>query len=160
MRLYKITRYAVPGLVLVLCEQTFGKYISVGGAVPMLCFCFCLCASVLEEELCYIAGASAALGAVCDILSGHGFGTYTLTFTLAAMATNAVHNRLFSSKSLFLFLNAMIMTVFAQTVYFLMHIIEIHSGLRFLGLILPMAVYNAVVTVLIYPVVRKIFKRR
>ncbi len=160
MRLYKVTRYALPGLAAVLCEQIFGKYIAISGAVPMLCFCFCICTAVLEEESCCTAWSAAVLGGVCDVLSGHGIGTYMLTFTLAAMGTYAVHNRLFSSKRLFLFLDMLVMTIFVQTVYYLTHIIEIGSEYRFVQIILPMAVYNAVLTVIMYPLVKRIFKRR
>lgn len=161
MRIIKNTKYVLTGLLLLIFEQTAGKYIAVNGAIPMLAFCFCVTASAMEDDLNYVVWVSGVLGALSDILSGHGFGTYTLTFVLSALATFSVRNKLFSSIVLFLAADIFILTFLTQSFYFLVNIGEIRNNFfdGALTIIICISVYNTVIVLILYPLLKKIFRR-
>lgn len=161
MRLVKNVRYAILAFVVFVCEMTFGKYLQIAGVIPMLTFSFCVTAAACEEDFGYILRISLALGIILDVFSGHGFGTYTLTYTLAALATYTVRDSLFSSKLLFLAFDAFVMTVFLNVIYYLFHIIDIGNGFWevFSGIMVPQALYNTCVSLIFYGVLKAVFRR-
>lgn len=162
MKFVKTAKYAVMGFAILLCEMTFGKYLEISGAVPMLTFCFCVAFASLEKEINYVAFVSAFAGALFDILSGHGFGTYTLLFTLSAVATFLIRDNVFSSKALMLICDVFILSVFVEIIYFLIHITNIRGEFyrSFISVMLPVAVYNSVVSLIFYNILKPILSKR
>ena len=102
MKIIEYARYFLICLFTVIFEMTVGKYLAISGTVPMISFCVCTAISAREEKQDYIIFVSVFLGVVMDLLSGHGFGTYTVTFILSAYATYFLRNLIFSSITLFL----------------------------------------------------------
>ena len=163
MKLIKNIKILIISVAVVLFELTAGKYLSVCGITPMLTFCFCLTMALFEEKFSYAAAVSAVLGAVMDIMGGHGFGTYTITFELAAALTFVLRDKTFSSKLLLLIPDVLIMTVLAESAYYLFHINAVGSTAYLTGLtsvILPKGAYNIAVCLIFYPVVRALLYRR
>lgn len=163
MRLTKKIKYAAAAAAVILAEQIFAKYIAVGGAVPMFTFCFIIIASMLEDELSYTLTLSAACGIVCDILAVHGIGTYTFTYTFAAWAVYELHNKLFSSRLLFLEFAVFVLTFLLQLIYFVLHMRDIGTD-NFLSLLtsvmLASTVYNMVISLILWPVFKNVFEKR
>ena len=163
MRLTKKIKYTAAAIAVILAEQVFAKYIAVGGAVPMFTFCFIIIAAMLEDELSYTLTLSAVCGIVCDILAVHGIGTYTFTYTFAAWAVYEMHNKLFSSRLLFLECAVFILTFLLQMVYFVLHIPDIGTNnfpSLLTSIMLASAVYNMVVSLIFWPILKKIFEKR
>jgi len=163
MRFEKDIRYALLALLIFVTEASFGKYIAVSGAVPMLTFSFLIVCSVKENDLSYVMALAVILGAVSDVLHGHGFGAYTLSFAFSAFYTFKLKNAIFSSELLFLIIDAFLLTFLVQIFYMITHIGNIGSG-NFLrcvwSLVLPQAVYNTLICCLFYYIDSRIFKRR
>lgn len=159
MKLLIGIKYFLAAFAALLLDFTVSKYIAVGGGMPQFMFCFCILASLREKDMTRAAAAAIAAGAAADVLSGHGFGTYTFTFAMSAMATYAVKDKLFSSGFLFLILDAFILTVLSQTVYYLFHITDAGSsfGILFTSVILTSAAYNTVICAVFYPLSKRIF---
>lgn len=162
MKIVKCTRYVAACALIVLCEMAFGSYIKIGGVVPMLGFCFCITAAFFERDLNFIVAVGAVMGALCDCLFGHGFGTYTVLFALSALAVFYVRDKVFSSRIIMLAACAFIMSLAANAVYYVFHITEIGGGFFgvFLSIILPSGVYNTAVSLMFYPAVKRILGKR
>ncbi len=163
MKVIKGIHYATICILILLCEMTFGSYIKISGAVPMLSFCFCVVAALFEDDINFVTGIAAALGCVIDVLTGYGFGTYTFTFTLSALITLYIRDRLFSSKVLLMIIDVFVLSVFTNIIYYLFHIRDIGNsfGSLFVSIILPTAVYNVFVSLIFYPILKlTMFKRR
>ncbi|MBO5060784.1 MAG: rod shape-determining protein MreD [Clostridia bacterium] len=162
MRVLKNVKYALICFLILVCEMTFAKYLEIGGVVPMLSFCACLAAALIEDNFSYIIAVPAILGVALDICSGHGFGTYTIAFTLASVASFEIRDKLFSSKVILLICNAFVMTVLLNMMYYLFHINDIGGGFGalFLGFMLPSALYNIAVSLIFYPILKKILAKR
>lgn len=158
----KKTKYIISILLIFLLEQVTAKYLAVGGAVPMFLFCFVVTAAIFEEEFSYIVLLGAVCGFLCDTLSGHGIGTYVFTFTLSALAVFEFHNKLFSSKILFMICAVYILSIFVHIVYFIFHVSNIGAEnfiYAFSEIMQKSAIYNVVVTLIFMPIVGKLFKK-
>ncbi len=158
MRAIKNLKYALLCVIVFICEISFAKYIEIGGAVPALSFSLCLAWAMTEKSGMRIAVISAAMGAVLDAFSGHGFATYTVLFMVVSLICYEIRDKLFSSKALFLVFCAFIMSIAVNLIYCLFHIETVNGGLLngFTGIILPSALYNTAISELFYFVLRKI----
>lgn len=163
MKVVKTVRYTLMSFVILFCEMTFSKYIEISGVVPMLSFSFLITSVMFENNINYIVMLSAVVGGIVDVLLGHGFGTYAVTFMLSAIAAFFIRDKLFSSKVLFLIFSVFLLSIFTESVYYLFHITDI-GGRFFAGfafVIVPTGIYNTVISLIFYPVLKKIlFKRR
>ncbi|MDD6214666.1 MAG: hypothetical protein PUB42_05750 [Firmicutes bacterium] len=163
MKLIKNIKLFIISLVVIVFELTAGKYIAVGGISPMITFSLCLAMALLEDNPVYVAAVPAILGAVLDIMCGHGFGTYTITFELSSVLTFFVRDKVFSSKILMLIPDVFIMTLMCESLYYLLHIRAVNSTdyiVALISLIIPTALYNIVLCLIFYSVLRVIFYKR
>lgn len=162
MKTLKYLRYAVICALTVLCEMIFGSYIEICGAVPMFGFCFCITASAFERDISCAVGVAAVTGALCDVLYGHGFGTYTVSFALVALAVFYVRDKVFSSGILMLLTSVFVMSLAVNVVYYVFHITEIGTdfGSMAVSVILPSCIYNTVIALIFYPFVKRSFGKR
>lgn len=164
MRFEKDIKYALLAILIATFEATLGKLVAVSGAVPMLTFSFLIVCTVKESDLSYVMVLAVILGAVSDIMHGHGFGTYTIAFAVSAFYTFKLKNAIFSSGWLFLIIDAFLLTFLVQIFYMITHIGDIGSEnfLRCIfSLVLPQAVYNTLICCLFYLIgSKKIRKRR
>lgn len=163
MRFEKDIKYAILALFVCGCEVAFGKYIKILGAVPMLTFSFCIVCAMTEYEVSYVMILSIILGALSDILCGHGFGTYTVLFAFSAFYTFKLKDAVFSSKLLFLVIDAFLLTIITELFYMIIHIGDIGTQNFFKGFLLialPTAIYNTAVCCLFYYISGKFLHKR
>lgn len=163
MKLFKNLKYFFICFFVVLLELTVGKYLAVSGTVPMLSFCLCLVIGAKEEKLNYILTIGIIMGVLVDLFSGHGFGTYTVTFTLSVIGTYLLRNSIFSSTTLFIIFNTFILTLISCVIYYIFHILNvgINFGTMMTQIALPTAIYNVVICVIIYAILNlTLYKRR
>lgn len=162
MKITKNLRYTAALALITVCEAAFAKYIAVGGAVPMLGFCFCITTAFFEDDAPTTVIFSALFGCALDLLTSHGFGTYTLMFALCSAAAFSVRGRLLSSRILMLALFAFLLTLPVCAVYYVLHITEI--GVDFVGYfltkIIPCGIYNTAVSLAFYPICKRFFGKR
>lgn len=163
MKLFKNLKYFLICFFVVIFELTVGKYLAAAGTVPMLSFCLCLVIGTKEENLNYIITIGIIMGALADLFSGHGFGTYTVIFVLAVIATYLLRNNIFSSTTLFIICNTFILTLLSSVVYYIFHILNvgINFGAMISDIAIPTAIYNIIVSVIFYAILNlTLYKRR
>ena len=163
MKFEKDIKYAVLSLLVFIIEVSFGKYIAISGAVPMLTFSFLIVTAMLESDISYVIMLSVLLGAISDILYGHGFGTYTAAFFLSCYCTFKLKNAIFYSKWLFLTIDSFLLTIIVQVFYMIIHIQDIGASNFFRciwSLILPTAIYNMLICWLFYFLGSRILAKR
>lgn len=159
----RTAKYIILTILIAICEMTFAKYIAVGAAVPMLSFCFVILSAMNEKKTENATVLGLLVGVLADTLSGRGFGTYTFIFAVTAAETALFCDSILSSRFMFLLINTFIMTVFAECVYFLFNIIQIGAGAfwnSFTSIILPTALYNMVISAVLYKPVEKVLSER
>lgn len=162
MRIVKNTKYVLICFFVLMSEMIFGKYLEIGGVVPMLSFCLCLATAMIEDEPRYVICQAIVLGVLLDAFSGRGIGTYTITFLLSSFATYLIRDKLFSSATLLLVCDVFVMTFFSAFVFWLFNVWNVGSGFFWMlrSIALPQAVYNIVISLIFYYFVRKIFGKR
>ncbi len=162
MRYERKAKYALIIFLSVFFEMLFCKYLEISGAIPMLTFCIIMIISAFEKKEGNVIFSAIFAGAVLDIFSGHGFGTYTVIFFICAAISFFFSEKIFSSKLLFLMVSTFLLTLFAQTGYYLLHIGDISGnfGTFFTSKIMGTALYNMIIAVIFYPACVKIYKTR
>lgn len=163
MKILKNLKYFLICFFVIIFEVTVGKYLEISGTVPMLSLCLCLVIGTKEENFNYIVTIGIIMGLFADLFSGHGFGTYTVAYTLAVTATYIVRDNIFSSALLFLICDTFILTLLLSVFYYLFHILNvgIGFGVMLTGLALPTALYNVVVSAIFYAILNfTLYKRR
>lgn len=163
MKVFKNIRYFLICFVIIFLEFTVGKYLAVQGSVPMLSFCLCMVVGAKEKNPNYIVSIGIIMGVFFDLLSGHGFGSYTVTFTLGTLVTYIFRDKIFSSKILFLICDAFVLSVCLCIFYYLFHILDvgINFGLMFKNIAVPTAIYNTITSVVFYWILSpNLYKRR
>lgn len=163
MKIFKNLKYFLICFFVIILELTVGKYLEVSGTVPMLSFCLCLVIGTKEENFNYIVTIGVIMGVLADLFSGHGFGTFTITFTLCVIATYLLRNNLFSSTTLFIVFNTFILTLLFSVIYYIFHILNvgINFGAMITEIAIPTAIYNTIVSVIIYVILNlTLYKRR
>ncbi len=163
MKIFKSIKYFIICFATIVLEMTLGKYLSISGTVPMLSFCLCLVIATKEKDPEYILYIGIILGVLLDLLLGHGFGSYTVIFTLSVWVTFLLRDNIFSSLALFLMIDTFILTILLNVIYYLFHILDagIDFGIMLTQIAFPTAVYNTVISILFYLILKPtLYKRR
>ncbi len=162
MKVAKIAKYSAISFVVLLCEMTFSKHIEVCGAVPMFTFSFLMAAVIFEDDVKYILVLSALLGGIIDVSLSYGFGTYAVTFMLSSLVAFFIRDKLFSSKILLLICNTFFLSVFTEIVFYILHITDIGGRfwILFTSIIVPTGIYNIFISLIFYPVLKRILLTR
>lgn len=162
MRIVKNAKYVTVCFFVIICEMIFGKYLQIGGIVPMLSFSLCLATAMIEDEPKYIIVEAIVLGVLLDAFSARAFGTYTITFLLTSVASYLVRDSLFSSKILILMCDVFVMSLFSSFVFWIFNVWNLGSGFLWMltDIALPQSVYNITVSVIFYFLLKRIFNKR
>ena len=162
MKIFKDIKYFLICFFVIIFELTVGKHLAISGTVPMLSFCLCMVIATKEEKLNYIITIGIVMGVLADLFSGHGFGTYAVTYTLAVISTYLLRDNIFSSTTLFLVCNTFILTVIFSVIYYVFHVLNvgINFGAMLTVIAIPTALYNTVTCVIFYLILNSTFYRR
>lgn len=163
MKYSRDLKYAVLAFIVIFLEAAFGKYIAISGAIPMLTFAFVIVCALFEDDISYIMMVSVILGVFGDILYSHGFGVYTVSYCFAAYYTFKLKDSIFSSKLLFLVIDAFILCAMQQFFYMVIHISDIGTAYFWRGFFLiglPSSLYTTAVCCLFYFIGSSIFRKR
>ena len=152
MKIFKSIKYFIICFATIVLEMTLGKYLSISGTVPMLSFCLCLVIATKEKDPEYILYIGIILGVLLDLLLGHGFGSYTVIFTLSVWVTFLFRDNIFSSLAVFLTIDTFILSILLNVIYYLFHILDagIDFGTMLAKIAFPTAVYNTIISILFY----------
>lgn len=163
MKLVKNFRYFFVCFFVIITEACAGKYLAISGTVPMLSFCLCLAVGAHEENLNYIITIGIVMGALLDLIANHGFGLYTITFMLSSWVTYLLRDSVFSSKTLFLICDVLVLSILFCIIYYLFNILNvgINFAVMLTNIAFPTAIYNTFLCVafywMLYPIM---YKRR
>ena len=163
MKYSRDLKYALSAFIVIFFEAALGKYISINGALPMLTFAYVIVCAVMESDMSYITVLSVILGVFSDILYSGSFGIYTLSYCFAAYYTFKYKDSIFTSKWLFLLLDAFILSTIQQFCYMIIHINDIGVKYFWRGFFLkglPSSLYTTAVCCLFYFVGGTIFRKR
>lgn len=163
MKIFKSIKYFIICFATIVLEMTLGKYLSISGTVPMLSFCLCLVIATKEKDPEYILYIGIILGVLLDLLLGHGFGSYTVIFTLSVWVTFLFRDNIFSSLAVFLTIDTFILSILLNVIYYLFHILDagIDFGTMLAKIAFPTAVYNTIISILFYLILKPtLYKRR
>lgn len=163
MKILKSIKYFIICFATIVLEMTLGKYLSISGTVPMLSFCLCLVIATKEKDPEYILYIGIILGVLLDLLLGHGFGSYTVIFTLSVWVTFLLRDNIFSSLAVFLTIDTFVLSILLNVIYYLFHILDagINLGTMLAKIAFPTALYNTVISILFYLVLKPtLYKRR
>ena len=163
MKIFKNIKYSLICFFVIIFELTVGKYLEISGTVPMLSFCLCLVIATKEEKINYIITIGITMGVLADLFSGHGFGTYAVTYTLVVIATYLLRNNIFSSTTLFLVCNTFVLTLISSVIYYVFHVLNVGIGFgdMITDIAIPTALYNTFVCVIFYMILNlTLYKRR
>lgn len=149
--------------ILALFEAMFGVYIKIGNIMPDLLFVFALCYAVEKNTINSTIIISAICGALADCFSGRIFGTYLVIFLICAVLIWIIKENIFKNSILVAFLLVFLFSILGKSMYFVANI----SVLKDMGylyslfrIILPEALFNTVVSLLIIPLLRLTLKKR
>lgn len=163
MNFFKILKYFLICFITFIFEMTVGKFLAISGTVPMISYCLCMVISAKENKENYIIYTNIAVGAMLDLLVGHGFGSYTIIFILSSFVTYLLRDSIFSSKLLFLVIDTFILTIISSVIYYLFHILNVgmNFGTMLVNFAVPTAIYNVFVCIFIYFILSfTLYKRR
>lgn len=154
--IFKYLFTAVLIFALIVLQTTVIRGVEIFHVVPNLLVVMVVCYSLLHEEY-----SALAVGAICglllDIHGGRTVGMNALLCTLLAYLCVCVSGNLYSNNSFV----AMVFVLFLSVVYELVIYIFYFAiwghgsfGYALLYKILPGSLYNSLVTILLYPLVR------
>ncbi len=147
---------AVLVFVLIVLQTTVIRGIEVFHVVPNLLVVMVVCYSLLHEDY-----SALVVGAICglllDIHGGRSVGMNALLCTLLAYLCVCVSGNLYNNNSLVAMVFVLFLSIAYELIIYIFYFaIWGHGSFVYALLykILPGAVYNSLVTILLYPLVR------
>ncbi len=156
-------RIAVWIVVLALIQAMLGTYIKIGDIMPDLLFVFVLCYAVEGNSINSTITASAICGALADCLCGRIFGTYFAIFLLCSVLIWSVRQSIFKNSILISFILILAFCCLGKSMYFIANISVLKDAgylYSLFRIILPEALYNTLVSILVLPLLRLTLKKR
>lgn len=144
-----------------LLQSTVLENIEVMGIRPNLLLVVAISAALLREDM-EAAFMGLACGLGMDILVGRTIGWYGMCLFLICFAIGTVNSKLYKENPLipvfFVFFSSIAVEIMY---YFINFFLKGYQDLIFVisTLVFPESVYNAVLSIPIYPVVLRIFKK-
>ena len=149
--------------VLTFIESMLGTYIKIGDIMPDLLFVFVLCYAVMKNSINSIITISAICGALADCLCGRIFGTYFAIFLLSGVLIWFIGQSIFKSNMLISVMLIFVFCVLGKSMYFIANISVLKDAgylYSLFRIILPEALYNTVISLLILPLIRLTLRKR
>ena len=150
-------------LVVALIESMLGHYIKIGSIMPDLLFVFTICYAAEKNSISSIICVSVICGAIADSLSGRIFGHNLAIFLLIVVLVYLIRENVFKSNILISFLMVFIFSLLGKSMYYVANIAVLKDMGYFYSLftmILPEALYNTFVSLLMLPLLKITLKKR
>ena len=131
--------------------------------MPDLLFVFVLCYAVMKNSIISIITISAICGALADCLCGRIFGTYFAIFLLSGVLIWFIGQSIFKSNMLISVMLIFVFCVLGKSMYFIANISVLKDAgylYSLFRIILPEALYNTVISLLILPLIRLTLRKR
>lgn len=154
----KILVYAFFLLLLLLLQSTLLGYVRIYNVKPNLLVIFVVCVALLRGN---VEGASVGFfsGMILDMSFGKFLGFYTLLGLYLGLAVGSVNRRLYRDNFFVVVFFTFIATIFYEAAVYILSTFmtgNIELLLPFTVKILPEAVYNSFVSIIVFAVVIKI----
>ncbi len=141
-----------------LLGTVFGEFVRIGGIIPELLYVFTLCIAMHEKRFSHYIFVAIICGAIMDsTLTNPGF--YIVFYTITTLIIVGMGELIYRDK-IFMIIPITFVFSFAQSsIYFLIsrnlfQDMEYIKALK--SIIIPTAIYNSAVAILINPLVKKI----
>jgi len=144
-------------LVLLFVFQTSaGPYIKIFGVLPGIVLTFAVCYSLTNTTF-----KSAAVGLVCGLLTDSAtsgaFGLDALIMMYLAIAVSYFSRKFYHENKLFAVCSVMLFTVVYETVSLgisVLMVSDVPIFFSFIRIVIPEAIYNAVITIPVFMLVK------
>lgn len=144
--------------LLVIFQTVMSRYIAIKGIIPDVVFVFIISFVVLEKKFSYCLSVSLICGLLIDLLSSRGIGANIIAYSYSALVCYAIGEHFFKERLLFAVPMVFIMTYLGELVFYVLNY-SVFKGIGIFELseliIVPTTLYNAVITFIIYPLVKK-----
>ncbi|MBQ3037690.1 MAG: rod shape-determining protein MreD [Clostridia bacterium] len=149
--------------IITVFETVLSRYISIGSIFPDILFTFVLCYALSESKPVSIMGTATVCGIIADCMSGRIFGNYLAVYIICAVGIFILRDFIYKESFLVALLLVFMATIFGKSIFYLINIsILKQTGYIYslIEIIVPEAVYNTVISALLFPFVKKSFVRK
>ena len=160
MRNFKIALWII---LLALFEAMFGTYIKIGEIMPDLLFVFALSYAVTKNTINSTITVSAICGALADCLLSRIFGTYLVIFLISSVLIWIIREMVFKNNTIVAIILIFAFSILAKSMYFVANItvlMEMGYWYSLFRIILPEAIYNTIISVIMLFLLRLTLKKR
>lgn len=156
-----IVKIAVWIIIVTLTESVLGTYIKINTIMPDLLFTFALCFAAQRPKMTDVVCVGVICGVIADCLSGRIFGNYTAIFLISVVLLFIVRENFFRCGFLFNTILVFLLTVIGKSMFYVVNIFilkDVGYLYSLFFIILPEAVYNTVVSFVLFFAIRHSFK--
>lgn len=150
--------------VMLLIQSVFLRYIRIGGIAPELLYVFLICYTFFENKPNYRLGVGIILGILSGVISNGALSVHLLIYTITTVAEILILELLYQRQTAVVFPLIAIFTFIENTAMFYIYNLNIGYFEAFIGVILPVIIYNlAIGAIFVYVFTRKpkkTFKKR
>ncbi len=150
-------------VLITLIESVFGTYIRINTIMPDLLFTFALCFAAQRSKMPDVISVGVICGVIADCLSGRIFGNYTAIFLISVVLIFIVKENFFKCGFVFNIIMVFLLTVIGKSMFYIVNIFilkDIGYLYSLFFIILPEAIYNTVVSCVLFFAVVHSFKRK
>lgn len=148
-------------VLITLIQSVFFSYIKIFGVIPNLLFVFSLCYAGVSKNIKSVMIISAICGVIADCMSGRIFGVYVFIYLVCALFIYLILEGVFSDNKLLFTVIVFIAAIFGETIFYLINI-GVLKETKYIDalfdIILPSAVLNTLLSVVLKAILKKSFK--
>jgi rod shape-determining protein MreD len=145
-------------LIVYFFQVNFFSWFTIGGIKPNIFVLFVLFVNLFAGRKVGIS-FGVFIGLFLDIVLGRNFGTYTIMLTIISIFAQYLDNNFSKDSRLTIMLMVIITTIFFEIGCYILNIVFLKINielLKFIKVLIIETIYNAIITIIIYPVMQKI----
>ncbi len=149
---------SVWAFILVIFDAVLCRYIGIDGIYPNIVFSFVICAAVCDDNIVRVTVLSLVCGLIADCLGGNTIGIKLFSFGICAVLCNYVTEKFFVPNILVAFISVILTSLLSRFVIFALGFtIFGNASIEqiFVPLVLKYVAYNAVISIILYPILKK-----
>ena len=149
--------------LITLFQSVFIEYISISEIRPDFVFIFSLCIAAKEKNIKTVMTIAVICGIITDCLTGRIFGNYLAVYLICAVIMYIIHDAMFKYGIIVSYVLIFLLTILGNSIFYIINISvlkDVGYLYSLLNIILPTAVYNTILSViLMYLISKTIFKK-
>ncbi|MCX7714707.1 MAG: rod shape-determining protein MreD [Clostridia bacterium] len=144
-------------VLIVIFQTTLCRYISVKGIFPDIVFVFVVCFAIMEEKFSYSTVIPIICGLLIDFLGRRTLGVNVIIYSYSSLFCFGLGEHFFKEKLSFALPMVFLLSFLCEFVFFVLRFYIAHEASIFEAvkvIIFPFAVYNTLITFIIYPLIK------